>query len=152
MELHTQVLYIAPDNTFRRVAANFLRANKCVVVETSSFTEVVGWSKMGEFDVVLLDESACFDDANDIDDSLRRLSSDTPIFMVHSNLSKNLLVRFMLLGVYGFINKPFNFDRLLACITEGVCSTAFVNQRKLGRKSTSKRFFGGFGMAQPYLH
>ena len=152
MEMHSEVLLIMPDNIHRRLIANTLKSHRYSVTEVSSFFRAIPMATKGSYDVTFLDENICFSNDEDIDTSLRTLSTCAPIFMIHSNLSKNLLLRFLVSGVYGFLEKPLQLDKVLSCIEESVNAPASVKRRYYVERHAYNSFFQSFRLPQQLLH
>ena len=118
--MQSNVMLIEPDEINRSLAAEILRTQQYCVGEAADFWEGMSSLSNEHYDVLLLEKTACLEDPERVYNKILMISSMTPIIMFCSNLSKQELKHFMMLGIYGFINKPYNRDRLLSHVGEAV--------------------------------
>ena len=120
MVMQSNVMLIEPNEINRSLAAEILKAQQYCVGEAPDFWAGISSMADAQYDVLLLDKTACLVDAEKVYNKILMLSVNMPIILFCANLSKEELKHFMMLGVYGFINKPYNRDRLLSHVGEAV--------------------------------
>jgi DNA-binding NtrC family response regulator len=119
---HGRVLVIDDEETVRGVAKTILERVGFTVVTASSGAEGIARFREagGDFVVVLLDMKLPLVGSQQVFDTLVRIRPDVRIVLSSGLLNDDSMAPFDNKSIAGFLQKPYRFDELIACVRQAV--------------------------------
>jgi two-component system cell cycle sensor histidine kinase/response regulator CckA len=117
-----RVLVIDDEETVRGVAKTILERVGFTVVTAESGAEGIARFRdaAGDFAVVLLDMKLPLVSSPQVYDALVRIRSDVRVVLSSGLLNDESMAPFDNKGIAGYLQKPYRFDELIACVRQAV--------------------------------
>ena len=134
------ILVAEDKESFREYIKEVLKTGGFNVFDTENGKEVMGLFESKDIDLVLLDLRLPGKDGIAISKEIKKIDSTVPIIIITAYGTVDNAVAAMKLGVYDFIEKPVDPDRLLHLVNRASREQQLLRENIILKEELSKRY------------
>jgi len=134
------ILVAEDKESFREYIKEVLKTGDFNVFDTENGKEVMGLFESKDIDLVLLDLRLPGKDGIAISREIKKIDSTVPIIIITAYGTVDNAVAAMKLGVYDFIEKPVDPDRLLHLVNRASREQQLLRENIILKEELSKRY------------
>ena len=134
------ILVAEDKESFREYIKEVLKTGDFNVFDTENGKEVMGLFESKDIDLVLLDLRLPGKDGIAISREIKKIDSTVPIIIITAYGTVDNAVTAMKLGVYDFIEKPVDPDRLLHLVNRASREQQLLRENIILKEELSKRY------------
>ena len=134
-----RVLVVEDKESFRQYIKEVLKKEKHEVFDTEHGKEALGLFKKYHFDLVLLDLRLPGIDGITVAKEMKKIDSTVPIIILTAYGTIDNAVTAMKLGIFDFIEKPVDPDRLVMLVNRALREQELIRENVVLREELSRR-------------
>jgi DNA-binding NtrC family response regulator len=134
-----RILVVEDKESFRQYIKEVLKKEEYEVFDTESGKEALELFRKHHFDLVLLDLRLPGKDGIAVAKEIKKIDSSVPIIILTAYGTVDNAVSAMKLGVFDFIEKPVDPDRLLLLVSRALREQQLIRENIILREELSRR-------------
>lgn len=134
-----KILIVDDDKGIRQTLRDILEFEKYKVAEAVDGLDAMVKVKQSHFDVVILDIKMPKMDGMDVIDKIQTLKPDLPVVMISGHGNIDTAVEAVKKGVFDFIQKPPDLNRLLITIRNAMDKSSLITDKKVLQRKINKK-------------